>query len=252
MKNLQVIIALLLSYSLTAFSAEIKICTDQNFWYPFTFISNGKSDGLHVSVAKHAIIDNGHMATFIPMEWEKCLNAAKNGVVDAIISASYKDKRAEFLYYPSDAKTAKKSAFRITQVEYVVVSMVDEPYEYNGDVKALPFPIRAPKNYSIVDDLKKEGVKVKTGKSDIDNLKNLLKSRKGIVITLPEIAKRLSKGKTFKNKLRVHKKPIKSKSYYMAISKKSSLSDTDRTELWSKIATIREDETLMSMFLDKL
>jgi len=252
MKKYFIVLSVLLGFSNSAFSADIKICTDQNFWYPFTFVTKGASDGLHVSVAKRALQDSGHNVQFIPMDWKKCLSAAKKGKVDAVISASYKDKRAKFLHYPADAKTSKKSASRITQVEYVVVSMTDEPYEFNGDVKTLPSPVRAPKSYSIVDDLKKEGVKVKTGKGDIFNLNRLVKSKKGVVITLPEIAKRLGSAKKFAGKLRVHAKPIKSKSYYMAISKKSALTQTEREDIWSNIAKTRDNEVLMSEFLGKL
>ena len=252
MKKINAIILLLFSSILPVQAATINICTDKNFWYPFTYVQNKQSAGLHIAIVRSALKSTQHSYSFTPLPWERCLKAAKKGRYDAVVSASYKDKRAEYLHYPKDAKTAKKSDNRISQVEYVVVSMATHDYNFDGEIKGLPSPVRATKGYSIVDDLIGSGLKVDTAKGDANNLRKLLRDKKGVVITLPETARYFSQQAKFKNKLKIHPIPIKSKSYYMPFSKHSSLSEQERVAIWQAIAHIRDDEALVQKFINDL
>ena len=98
------------------------ICLDQGFWYPFTFVKNGKPTGMHIDIITEALHSLGYATTFTPLPWKRCLKEAKNGTIDGIATASYKEGRAEFLEYPSDAASTQKSKWRVMQVEYVVVT----------------------------------------------------------------------------------------------------------------------------------
>ncbi len=242
---------LLLASTIFVNAKEIKICSDSNLWYPFTFEKQKIAKGLHIDIMSKAIKELGYNVTIEPMAWKRCLKYAEIGKVDAVISASYKDSRAKYMHYPPDSKSKKVSDWRLTQVKYVVIGLKDSFYEFNGNLKTLPSPIFAPFGYSIVEDLKKAGLEIKTAKNSIATFNRLLLNKTGVVVTIPEIVKVLNKQERFKNKFKISKKSIKSKSYFMPISKKSLLTKDDRIRIWNKIKQVRNNEKIMKEFLTK-
>jgi polar amino acid transport system substrate-binding protein len=226
---------------------KVTICSDNNFWYPFTLVKDGQPSGIHIDIISRALSNLGYSAEFKALPWKRCLKDAEKGKMDGIATASYKDARAEFLHYPDDAKDAKKSPNRVMQVEYVVVTAAGDSYEFDGNIEGLPTPVFAPRGYSIAEDLKGKGVKVDDSASgDEKNIKKLLRKGEGSVVTIPEVVKVLSQKSAYKGKLKISEMPIKSKSYYLPISKKSNLSDSDRAKIWSEIAKIRDNADVMA------
>lgn len=248
---------LLCSCPILASAKDITICTDNNFWYPFTFVKDGNAAGLHVDIVHEALKNLGYQVTFKPLPWKRCLGEAEEGKVDAVATASYKDERAVFLYYPSDAKEAKESKWRVTQVAYVVItSKMDKmgqenTYAFTGDVASIPEPARMPSGYSIIDSLKEKGLKVQTSHSADANFKKLLRDQSGSIVDLPEVAKFYSTKPAFKGKLVIHPQPIKSKSYYLPFTKKGQFSTDEAQKVWDEIANVRENEAKVSSFLEK-
>ena len=148
-----------------------EICTDKNFWYPFTYVKEGKSVGLQLDIISKAASNIGVTLNYTALPWKRCLRETEAGRFDGIAVASYKSKRAETMYFPSDAETAKKSTQRVMQVEYVVVTLASENYEFDGDLSTIPTPVRVPRGYSIADDLRKKGVEVDdSAQGDENNL----------------------------------------------------------------------------------
>lgn len=233
------------------YAKEITICSDQNFFYPFTFTEKNKAAGLHIEIIKMALEDLGYTAKITPRPWEKCLQEVKNGDADAVATASYKKNRAEFMHYPFDAATFNKSRWRVTQVEYVVVTNSKDPYKFYGDVKSLPKPVRAPAGYSIIDDLKEQGIEVDVTEGFVESIVRLVDEKKGVVITLPEAVKIIQRNEIYTKKLKVQVIPVKSKSYFFAFSKKGKISEEERKKIWEKIAQIRQDLKLMKQILNK-
>lgn len=247
-----VICSLGLVMGVQANAETITVCSDNNFWYPFTLTENGKAAGLHIDIINTALTNLGHTVKFRPLPWKRCLDEAKNGQVDGVATASYKDKRAEFLRYPDDAATSKVGEFRVSQVEYVIVTASSSPYEFDGNVASLPQPVRAPRGYSVVDDLQKEGVKVDSeARGDENNVKKLLRAGKGVVVTIPEVIKALEKKPSYQGKLKISAIPLKSKSYYLPFSHKSKLSEEKIAAIWNEIVKIRDDETKMAAMASK-
>lgn len=232
--------------SLSLAGDKINICSDKNLWYPFTYVDEGKAVGLHIDIITQALSNLGYEVNYKPLPWKRCVAATKDGDYDAIAVASYKDKRAEFLEFPADAATAKESSERVMQVAYTVVTTAEEAYEFNGDVKTIPEPVRVPRGYSVGDGLKKQGVKVDNGAAgDEKNLKKLLRMGKGSVVMLPQIVDLLEKKDTYKDKLHVSKVPVKSKSYHLPFSKKSKISKEQQGKIWAEIAKVRSDAAFM-------
>lgn len=227
----------------------ITICTDQNFWYPFTYTENRVPKGVHIDVVNRALTQLGYEVKFSPRPWKRCLNEVEQGRVDGVVSASWKPQRARFLHYPEDAASALESKSRITQVEYVVVTHQSDPYQFQGVIDTLPTPVRVPVGYSIEDDLNAAGLRVETARGDLLNLKKLMRDRSGSVVTLPDIIKIMkSKGEPVES-LKMHPLPFKSKSYFLAFSKRSRLSSRQMGEIWEKISEVRENGPLMMEFL---
>ncbi len=251
-----ILLSLMLVFSaysggVSANSAEgkvISICSDANYWFPYTFNENGVSKGLHVDLVKNALAKLGISAVIEPLPWKRCLFSAKKGRYDAVISASYKQERAEYLYYPEDAALGGVSMQRLTQVEYTILTLKSNAFDFDGGFSKIPEPVRVPLGYSIADDLSKKGLFVKTSTKGIYNsLRNLVNQRAGSIVTTKDIAVLVAKDTSIG--LHVSSVPIKSKSYFIAFSKKTALTDSERVEIWNNIAAVRDDAALMSTLL---
>lgn len=230
----------------------IKLATDENKWYPYSYEEKGVSMGLHIDIVTLALENLGYTPLLQPLPWKRCLASAKQGEYDAVISASYKPKRAGFLHYPPDASSAIKSDFRITQVEYSIVTNIDDSYEFDGNVKTLPHPIMAPLGYSVVDDLRKEGISVEEMACNVDGRFGLLQlSQKGCIVTPPQVANMIMTQPAFREKFYISRTPFKSKSYFLVFSKKSSISKIKQKTIWDEIKRIRENDELMKTLLKK-
>ena len=91
-----------LSFTLSASAKEIEIQTDQD-WFPYTYTDNQAAAGMHIDIVREALLIVGYTPVFKPYPWKRCLQNLKAGSVEAVLSASYKDARSLFAYYPPDA-----------------------------------------------------------------------------------------------------------------------------------------------------
>ena len=230
----------------------IHVVTDQAYWYPYTYSQGDEAKGIHIEMVQKALTNLKYKVQFYPKPWKRCLNDIKEGKYDAIVSASFKPERAKYLFYPDDAVISEKSLWRITQVEYVAITNVDSSYTFNGDVKTLPLPVRVPLGYSIVDDLKAEGILAVESPDTTDCAIQLIKSGRGAFITPSQNAIHIQRDDQFKEKLTIHPKPIKSKSYFMGFAiKNQKLTQEEVLAIWNEIAQIREDQGYMEALFNK-
>lgn len=254
MKTFILALSLACAFSSVNVSARERLtfCTDRSFWFPFVFTELYKPTGLYIDMAKDAMDRLDYRISIRPMDWKKCLRRAKSGRVDGVLGASYKDKRAEFLHYPSDAKSAKESPQRLTTVEYVVVNNIDENYLYEGSVDSLPTPVRVPRSYSVADDLRGQGVEVDDkSKGDQGTLLRLVTDKTGSVVTLRTVADHYSNHPVYKGKITVQEKAYKAKPYFVTFSKKANIPEEKMMAVWDAIKAVREDESLMAGYLEK-
>jgi polar amino acid transport system substrate-binding protein len=253
-KSILFFIILMIGLPITGYCQQstINIVTDQAYWYPFTYSQGGQAKGIHIDIVQKALSNLNYTVRFYPKPWKRCLQEAKKGKYDAVVSASYKPERAQYLIYPDDAAGALKSLGRITQVEYVVITNSDVSYTFDGDVKSLPQPVRAPLGYSIVDDLKSAGISVFEAPDIIDCVRQLVDSGRGTFVTPPENAIDLQLDKRFMGKLKIHPKPIKSKSYFIAFSIKNQKLNREKIlAVWNEIARLREDQDFIKALFKK-
>ncbi len=218
-------------------------------------MKNQQPVGLHIDIIGAALAELGITPEYQPTTWESCLYRAKAGSVDAVATAAYLDERAAYMNYPKDASDANQSLWRITQVEYKVITPTFNPdgtpnhYVFNGDLSTLPEPVRVPAGYFIVHDLQKAGVKVKQNKNSMDNFQGLISDQTGSVIDLTEVATHLSMQADFGGKMQVQTNPFVVKSYYLAFSKKGNVSPPQAQVIWEHLAKVRENSKLMAGFL---
>ena len=247
-----IFVILLLPFMYTAVLAQtLKIATDENMWYPYSYMEEDESKGLHVDVVRLVLKNLGYSFSLTPLPWKRALALTKNGLYDAIISSSYNPDRATYLYYPHDANLVQKSVYRISQVEYSIVTYIDLPYEFDGNVGTLPYPVRGTLGYSVVDDLIKEGIAVDVAPGDIHSFKKLLRDQDGCIVTLRQIANMLVENPEFKGKIKTSKVPFKSKSYFLIFSKKSHIQLAERKKIWQEVRNIRDDVAVMEKLLEK-
>lgn len=219
---------------------KLKICLDNSNWRPFIYIDDQQVKGLHISTIQEALKKSNISYEFIPVPWKRCLKGAEKGVYDAIATASYSQKRDEYLLYPTDAKDAV-SASRVGQVQYNIMVYSTSTYEYTDELTTIPEPIRVPRDYSIGSDLKEMGFVIDDSSiNNIQNLKRLVREKKGSVVALPSLADWGNKKKEFVNKIRLIEKPIKSKSYFLAFSEKGQINLEKAKNIWQQIKIARE------------
>ncbi len=230
----------------------IIIGTDINDWYPYTFMKDNKPAGIHIEIVMKAFQITEHTLVFRALPWKRCLKGIKTGELNAVVSASYKKDRAEYMIYPTDAMNTRKSRWRITQVSYIIVTRKDTNYIYKGDLTTLPEPILAPLGYSIVDDLRTEGINIKTEYTTQYCIQTINRLQTGSLILTPGNAEMINKTLSSENKLTIHTKPIKSKSYFMTFSiKMPKLSRKEIELVWDEIENIRNNESYMNQLLSK-
>ena len=228
----------------------LKISTD-NDWYPNSYTEGEQSVGVQIDIVREALKKTKYTPEFIPCPWKRCLLHMREGEREALVTASYTKERAEFMIYPPDATTAKKSKWRVNQVEYVLMTRKGESYEFDGNLLNIPQPIGAESGSSTAEFLKENNLTIIENVNAYANSGMLALGRLNSVVAPPLYAKDINVNSDHAGKFKIHKQPLRSKSYFMAFSKKGKLSASDREKIWAAIAEVRSDEAFMLRTLKK-
>lgn len=245
MKNLIIslwVIATLAAQPLLAKS--ITLAVDERDWSPFTFQEKGRPSGMHIELVTHALQELGYEVKIIPYPRKRSIHNTNSGNVDGMISITFHPKLALTMTFPKDAAPAIESAWRIMQVDHVLVTP-KTGFDYSGDLKTLPMPVRIPQGETIGLDLKKAGLQVDEGRSDILNFRKMVRDRDGSVVTTSIIAERIIEAPAFKDKIKIHAIPISSQSYFLAFSRVSPFSYEEKQRIWNEIQKWRNDYVFM-------
>ncbi|MCP4352928.1 MAG: hypothetical protein GY795_46350 [Desulfobacterales bacterium] len=228
------------------FSETLKLTVDERDWFPFTFQENSQGRGMHVDIANKALKSLGYETIVKPYPRKRCIKNLQYGLYDAMISVAYHKELAGVLDFPPDADKIHESLWRIMQVDYVIVSYgTEDSYEFEGDIKTLPLPVRIPFGETLSLDMKNAGLKVDEARTEIQNFKKLMRDKKGVVITTSVIAERMNQDPFFRGQIKIHATPLQSRSYHLAFSKESKLSPEDKKKIWEEIRRWRDDYVYM-------
>lgn len=232
---------------------SVNICADNNPQFPYIFSHEQKIIGVYPSMLEiiSQKLKNKYKFTFNYefMPWKRCLEELKSGKMDGALTASYKPDRAEFLFYPEGSDSEKEacgSNFKINCNEHVIVTLKKDHFTYEGDPKSIPLPVRATRGYSVVDDLKKEGLIPEEAKGEEQIMKQLERDHNGSAIVTGIIARELIKKGHFKDNLEIQKIPFIKKSYYLPFSKKTKLTPEVQQDIWNEISIQAQDENILN------
>jgi len=185
--------------------------------------------------------------------WKRCLNNIQTGETEGCFTASFKEKRLEYGYYPGTHNGgAVDNNLRLHSSSYSLYVLKDSEINVSGklQITGLNGKIAAPSGYSIGADLEKSGYMVDAAASKTENnFKKLLKGRVQAVAALTLNGRNmLSKNKELSSQVRENETPLVSKPYYLMFSKQFIDSNKSMAEMiWNKIAEIRETQ----VFKDK-
>ncbi|MBF0118444.1 MAG: transporter substrate-binding domain-containing protein [Desulfobacterales bacterium] len=224
---------------------DIKLSCDARYWYPFVYTEGALIKGMHIDIVTKALKNLGYNAHINALPRKRSILSAESGDVDGIISITYHPNHAKSLEYPEGANVDKESKFRIMQVDLMIISHIDNNYEFEGDIKSIPAPIRITRGETIADDLKNQGLEVEETTSDEQNFSKLIRDKKGTVITTSVIAESMNKDKRFTSKFKISSTPLISQSYYLAFSVKTKLSSSGKKNIWEEISRLRDDYVYM-------
>jgi len=236
--------------SATSYAQDtLKLCVADSTWFPFVIIKKEAISGVYVDILTKASGPLGYKLKFDAIPWKRCLHLTKAGQFDGIAGVSFQQSRAEYLSYPKNTHTSRNSKYQLSQVDYVIVTHSDTKFSFSGDAQQLPTPIRSPLGFSIGIELEALGLEVDNAAlNDEANLKKLLRDQDGSVILIREMAHLLLKNNP---ELHIHPRPLKSKSYFLAFSKKTNLSQDEKMKLWRKIESVRKDKKYISKILER-
>lgn len=251
MTKLLLIMCLLL-LPLTGFTKPLKICVDNRYWYPFSYQEANKTKGIFIEMAKTALAKNGIKAEFITMPIKRCIKIlGPSGKVDAAIGVPYDKKLNESLYYPADANLSSPSQWRLMQVDFNLVTSIDNSFDFTGELtNDIPQPIRVPRAYSsIIHKINEKGIAVETSKEDESTFYKLLRNKEGSLITTSILTDRFDDTARFRDKFTVHPVPIASHSYFLVFINSELIDEKSRQKIWSDITTLRDDYIYMLQLL---
>ncbi len=227
-------------------SAEtLKLCADGRDWYPFTYREGIQAKGLHVDIVTKALESLGYAFDIVPYPRNQCISHVQDGDMDGMISLAYDSNLARFLTYPPGAKDAAVSKWRIMQVDHVVVTYIEDDYEFEGKIETLPPPVRIPSGETITSEFQKIWPKIEKAVTDEENFYNLLQERTGVVITTSVMAETMNKNPQYRGLFKIQATPLASQSYYLVFSRTARIALEEKQRIWEEIARWRDDYVFM-------
>lgn len=219
----------------------IRLCTDDNFFAPLTFVFEGKAAGTHVALTREAIKRTGRSVDVKALPWTRCLNAAKRGTYDGVVSASFREDRTEDFLYPDGAAEVSDDAAYLSRARDVVIVRAGTAYEGDGSRFSLPQPVGVPLGYNFSDLLRERDTVVQSAKSIESLFKMLERGRVASVVVMSEVAEIYLQEPAFKERLRVLPTADHQASYYLMFSRKGTVGQTEAEAIWQQLLGVRSD-----------
>ncbi|MEA1969983.1 MAG: transporter substrate-binding domain-containing protein [Thermodesulfobacteriota bacterium] len=188
------------------------------------------------------------------LPWKRCLYEMDKGKVDGVFTASYKDKRKQFGRYPEkDGKVDPSRRFTSASYAFYKLKSADLDFS-NKDYGIFTGKIGGPLGYSIIDDLKKQGLTMDESPSTENDLKKLVAGRLQAVAALEMTGDfYLMANKGFEEKIEKMSPLIVEKPYYFMVSHQLYKKDAALAEkIFDTIAQIREDPNFKKKLADYL
>ncbi|KPA12553.1 amino acid ABC transporter periplasmic protein [Candidatus Magnetomorum sp. HK-1] len=236
MKKLSILIILMFFLPMIVWAESIEICIETRDFYPFFFVEKNVPKGILLDMVRDAMKPLGFEPVFKPYPFKRGLKMLEMGKSEAIIAPRIKNTKFRL---PEDAFNENISKQRILQIDSVVVT-IKSNYEYFGNVKTLPTPIRITLGDPIESLFNEYNLTVDDSLSGSINIKKLRRDKKGCVITTSFKAMTWLENPEYKDLIDVSTEPVVSRSYFLIFSKKSKISDDKVESIWNEIAKNRD------------
>ena len=230
-------------------TTPLRVCTDNNDWLPYLYLDDetGQPVGVHRDLLVRAVAPLGYHVEMTALPWRRCQEAAAAGRFDAVASASYSEERAQRFYYPPGAEDPGPNPYGMGLVSYVLVSYVDDDFEFDGRWETIPSPARVPRGYSMAQELRAAGVDVDEGPGDRENFLKLVRDRRGVVVSTRPSAEAYATTGPTAGLLRVHESPaLRTKAYFLVFPAGGPIGADVRRAIWDAIAEVRQDEAYLA------
>lgn len=181
---------------------------------------------------------------FIRLPWNRGLHELKFGRIDGLFSASFKTERLEFGVYPMKDEAVDESRRNYSN-SYSLYKLRSSPVQWDGETfHHLTRAIGATRGFSIVDDLKKQKIRVEEANNTLQNFERLLGGRIDGVAALELDADYILETHTEKfSHIEKVEPPIITKPYYLMLSHQFVKKHPELAEkIWNTIAVVRESE----------
>ncbi|MCP4720501.1 MAG: transporter substrate-binding domain-containing protein [Desulfobacteraceae bacterium] len=196
----------------------------------------------------------GLTITIKRVPWKRCLNELEKGKADGLFTASYKEKRKQFGKFPEkDGKVDPSKRF--TSSSYAFYKLKSSSLDFSAkDYGIFTDKVGGPLGYSIVEDLKKKGLKMEESASTEIDFKKLIAGRLQAVAALELTGDYyLGAVKGFSEKIEKMNPLIVEKPYYFMLSHQFYEKDPAMAEkIFEAIAQIREDPEFKKKLADYL
>lgn len=244
---------ILLLFSLNAHAVELTLSYEDKEQPPYYMGNTEKVLENKPGVAVEMVLMLENMVDGLTVRlrrtpWTRCTQELKYNRVDGIFNASYKKDRLKIGCYPTTNGMPGgpvDASRRITKISYSLYARKDTRMNWNGEnISAIEQTVGAPLGYSIVGDLRKQGVKVEEAPSTTMNLQKVLWKRIAAAalqdVTADSIIR--SDPLMYRN-IRKLNPPIATKPYYLMLSREFVAKHPELAErIWDAIKVIRETQ----------
>ncbi|WP_374380755.1 substrate-binding periplasmic protein [Dongia sp.] len=188
----------------------------------FYLVGNGqeipKRPGVAIEMVKQAAEACGVSPEFSRYPGGRLLARVGDNTIDAVALLSFNRERMALATYPMKGDAADPD-FQIASLSYAFYVRSDSPVKWDGmEVTGLTKPIGANLGWSIVDDLKKEGLDVEPASDTQNNFNKLLGGRIDAVATHVTIGDAYVAQNGLTGQIKRLEPPISTKPYYLVLS----------------------------------
>jgi polar amino acid transport system substrate-binding protein len=199
--------------------------------------------GIAIEMAETAAKACDVVVSFARYPGGRLLALAGENTIDGVVMLSYNRERLALAAYPMKGDAADPD-FQIASLSYAFYVRSDSGITWNGmEITGLTKPVGANFGWSIVDDLKKDGLAVEPAKDTANNFNKLLGGRIDAVATHTTIGDAYLTHHGLAGRVKRLDPPISTKPYYLVLSRAWHESHPGVAQcLWQSIADQRRQD----------
>lgn len=234
------VFALTLLLAVTASCAPLKLCYDEAPQPPWTMPDE---TGLNIELLKRTEKQLGEQFVFTAKPWKRCLEEARNGLVDGIIGAADSVDRREYAMVPQLPNGQADPEQALYSDYYLVFIRKGSGASWNGrQFVNLKGDVVAQRGYIVVDDLRQRGHSVRDSvKSAEEGLRMLVAGAADAAVLLGvDGEEKLAANPAYRARVEQAKLIFSAVPLYLMISRKTFEAEPHRiNRVWQGIRTVR-------------